>query len=95
MALDATVLAELMISKFAEEMESQPDIPKNTTVTTTPLEDGSTEVSVTTEVGPPEVSPDDVRPLMTAIATAVVNHLKENAYVDDTDGTAGGEWRIK
>lgn len=97
MALDASVLAELMITEFVTLMESQPDIVKNATVTTTPLEDGSTGVEVTKEYGPPEVNPDDVRPLMTAIATAIVNHIKENAYVDDNGvgGTPAGDWSIK
>ena len=95
MALNISVLTEEMITAFIKEMEGLPDVLKNVTVTNTPLEDGTTELTVNREYGPPEIKPDDVRPLMTAIATAVVNHLKENAYADDTHPLYGGNWRIK
>lgn len=95
MALSISDLTEEMITAFIKEMEGKPDVLKSTTVTTTPLEDGTTDVTVNREYGPPEVNPDDIRPMMTAIATAIVNHLKENAYADDTDPFYGGNWRIK
>lgn len=95
MALNVSVLTEEMVTAFIKEMENLPDVLKNVTVTNTPLEDGTTELTVNREYGPPEVKPDDIRPMMTAIATAIVNHLKENAYVDDTDPFNGGNWRIK
>lgn len=95
MALDASNLAQAMVTAFIQQMESRPDVLKNVTITNTPLEDGTTEMAVHREFGPPEVKEEDITPLMTAIATAVVDHLKENAYVDDTDPFYGGNWRIK
>lgn len=97
MPLDAEVLIELMLTKFSEAMEGQPDVLKSTSATTIPLEDGSTEVEVTEEYGPPEIDPETVRPLMTAIANAVIDHFTEEALVDDQGNPAppAGEWGIQ
>jgi hypothetical protein len=93
MPLDIDVLTENILSALQSEVSSN-IVVKNRSTRTQALEDGSTSISVTEEVGPAEVNIDSIRPMIKAIATGVINHIKENAYVDDTDGSAGGKWRI-
>lgn len=95
MALDTDVLSELMVSNFVEEKANGPDEVQSREAEVVPLEDGSSETNVTEETGPPDVKPEDIRPLMSAISKAIVDHLTENAFVEDTDATYGGNWRIK
>lgn len=89
MALDAVVLAELAFTKYAANMEEQfPEVVKNRETEQVTKDDGSTELSFTEETGPIEVRREDIMPLLTAVAEAVVEHFNENAEVQEVaDGT--------
>lgn len=92
MALDATTLTDLIVSKYKEVIEQGDDVVKDVTVTPIPQANGTTKIELNTEMGPPELDEKTFRPLAQAIATAVVAHLQSSAEADDT--AADEKWRI-
>jgi hypothetical protein len=82
MALDAEVLAELAFSKYQVNMREQhPEVLKNRTVRQVPLDDGSTNIEYDDETGPIEIKREDIMPLLSALAEAIVEHMNEHAEV--------------
>lgn len=84
MALDAAVLAELAFSKYEANMREQnPEVLLNRETTVTTLDDGSVDVTFDDETGPIEVRREDVWPLLSALAEAIVEHINEHAEVQN------------
>lgn len=83
MALDAEVLAELAFSKYQGNLRNQfPEVVKSRTVVERPRADGSTDYSFNEEIGPAEVKREDIMPLLSAFAEAIVEHINEHAVVE-------------
>ncbi len=73
-------LAEQAINIYKEEMRSQRAV-LNRVITQRPREDGSIQYTATDQIGPIEIDAEKMRPLMKALARAIINHLKNNAVV--------------
>jgi len=84
MALSATVLAELAFLKYQTNMRDQfAEVVKSRTVVERPREDGSTDYTFNEEVGPIEIKREDIMPLLSALAEAIVEHINEHALVQN------------
>lgn len=84
MALNAEVLAELAYLKYQTNMRDQfPEAVKKRVVVERPRADGSTDYSFSEEVGPIEVKREDIMPLLSALAEAIVEHINEHAVVEN------------
>lgn len=82
MALSSTVLAELAFVKYQEKMREQfPEVVKSRTVLEIPRADGSTDYEFQEETGPIEIKQEDIMPLLSALAEAIVEHMTEHAEV--------------
>lgn len=81
MTLSASILTDLIVSKYKEVIESGEDVIKDVIVTPVPQEDGTTEVELNSEMGPPELDEKSFRPLAQAIAEALVTHIQSSAEV--------------
>lgn len=84
MALDATTLAELAFTKYASKMQTQhPEVVKARTTAQETRADGTTALVFTDETGPLEVRREDIMPLLSALAEAIVEHMNEHAEVQN------------
>lgn len=92
MALDATMLTQIALGKYVAKMATAfPDVVKGGTVEQVPKEDGTVEFVSTEQRGPVEVDEDGIKPLIEAIAEAIVEHLISNGTVANiTTGSATG-----
>lgn len=62
-----------------------PEVVKDRTVVERPRADGSTDYSFNEEVGPAEIKREDIMPLLSALAEAIVEHINEHAVVENVD----------
>lgn len=84
MALDPEVLAQLAFTKYETKMQEQnPEVLLNRQTTVNTLYDGSVSLEFTDETGPIEINRDDIWPLLSALAEAIVEHINENAEVQN------------
>jgi hypothetical protein len=93
MALDSSALSRMMIDIFKSKSSAK-IITKGVNVESTQLQDGTTKYDTTEIKGPMQINPDDVRPLFESIAEAIVQHLQQNAVVDNPLTTEAENWRI-
>jgi hypothetical protein len=93
MSLNADVIADLAEKFYQEEVESGDPVVKSRSVVSEVQDSGEVTYEVVEEWGPPEVETEKIRPLMKALARAMVKAIRSNAEVVDT--AAGGRWRIE
>lgn len=93
MSLDADVIADLAEKFYQEELEAAPPVVKGRSVVSEVQDSGEVAYAVSEEWGPAEVETEKIRPLMKALARAMVKAIRSNAEVVDT--AAGVRWRIE
>ena len=93
MALKAQAFADLAVKFYEEEMEkaySQTVLGRK--VEQMALPSGEIKYDIVDQVGPLDIDPEKMRPLMLAIGRAVVAAMTKQAEVV---GTLGARWRIE
>lgn len=89
MALDADVLSEMAFARYQEKMQAQhPAVVRHRTMSRVPRSDGTEDFTFSEDIGPVEVRREDIMPLLSALAEAIVEHITEHAEVQNV--SAGG-----
>lgn len=82
MALNAGTVTSIALARYQEKMQEEfPDVVKNQRILKLSRDDGSVEYEVLEERGPIEIDIKSIKPLISAIAEAVVEHITEHGEV--------------